>query len=80
MGRSPEVMIINGDRAFSWGRGRDFYHYPDGMKGCVIESERHGVIEICQFGRLTTIVKDVSALNFGEILIDLPPQNDFSRS
>lgn len=80
MGKSPEVMILNGDRTFSLGKGRDFYYYPDGMKGCFIESEKHGVIEIRCTSLQAEVLKDPAAPKFENIFINLPPQCLFSRS
>lgn len=80
MGRNPEVMIINGDGTFSRGMVRDFYRYPDGMKGCSIDSEKYGVIEIRYTGLQFEVQKNPATPNFEGIYIDRRPQCRFSQS
>jgi len=80
MSKSPEVMIIDGDGTFSLGRCRDFYHYPDGMKGCSVDSEKHGVIEIRYTGLQVEVQKNPATPDFEGIYIDRRPRYRFSRS
>lgn len=80
MGKSPKAMIINGDGTFSRGRVRDVYHYPDGMKGCSIDSEKYGVIKIRYTGLQFEVQKNPATPNFEGIYIDRRPQGPFSCS